>query len=151
MDIGTSKTFLKKSIIQSKSQKQFQTQMNHCMPCATTRIGAALLQSHKGTNNMNFISAVLRLFAQVKLRLSTLMRECTAIKYAPKESELLILGLKHLTVLITDHEPKVFLYTQKSNPNHRVYGFQLTLIKFPKLHIIWTAEKTLPYQSKHTT
>ena len=41
--------------------------------------GAALLQSHNGTNKMNLISANSRLFTQAELRLSTLMRECTAI------------------------------------------------------------------------
>ena len=43
------------------------------------RIGEALLQSHNGTNKMNLISASSRLFTQDELRLSTLMRECTAI------------------------------------------------------------------------
>ena len=37
-------------------------------------IGAALLQSHSGTNKMNLISANSRLFTQAELRLSTLMR-----------------------------------------------------------------------------
>ena len=45
-------------------------------------IGAALLQSHKRTNKMNLISANSRLFTKAELRLSTLMRECTAIIYA---------------------------------------------------------------------
>ena len=44
-------------------------------------IGAALLQSHNGTNKMNLVSANSRLFTQAELRLSTLMRECTAIIY----------------------------------------------------------------------
>ena len=44
-------------------------------------IGAALLQSHSGTNKMNLISENSRLFTQAELRLSTLMRECTAIIY----------------------------------------------------------------------
>ena len=38
-------------------------------------IGAALLQSHSGTNKINLISANSRLFTQAELRLSTLMRE----------------------------------------------------------------------------
>ena len=81
-------------------------------------IGAALLQSHSGTNKMNLISANSRLFTQAELRLSTLMRECTAIIYTPTEYEFLILGSKHPTVLFTDHIPIIFLFTQKSNPNH---------------------------------
>ena len=97
-------------------------------------IGAALLQSHNGTNKMNLISANSRLFTQAELRLSTLMRECTAIIYALTEYEFLILGSKHPTVLFTDHKPIIFLFTQKSNPNHRVYRFQLILMKFPNLH-----------------
>ena len=48
-------------------------------------IGAALLQSHSGTNKMNPISANSRLFTQAELRLSALMRECTAIKYTLTE------------------------------------------------------------------
>ena len=44
-------------------------------------VGAALLQSHSGTNKLNLISPNSRLFTQAELRLSTLMRECTAIIY----------------------------------------------------------------------
>ena len=106
-------------------------------------IGAALLQSHKGTNKMNLISANSRLFTQAKLRLSTLMRECTTIIYTLTEYEFSILGSKHPTVLFTDHKPIIFLFTQKSIPNHRVYRFQLILMKFPNLPIVWTAEKKL--------
>ena len=106
-------------------------------------IGAALLRSHSGTNKMNIISANSRLFLQAELRLSTLMRECTAIIYTLTEYEFLILGSKHPTVLFTDHKPIIFLFTQKSNPNHRVYRFQLILMKFPNLHIVWTAGKNL--------
>ena len=65
--------------------------------------GAALLQSHSGINKMNLISANSRLFTQAELRLSTLMRECTAIIYTLTEYEFLILGSKHPTVLFTDH------------------------------------------------
>ena len=90
---------------------------------------------------MNLISANSRLFTQAELRLSTLMRECTAIMYTLTEYEFLILGSKHPTVLFTDHKPIIFLFTQKSNPKHRVYRFQLILMKFPNLHIVWTAGK----------
>ena len=44
---------------------------------------------------MNLISANSRLFTQAELRLSTLMRECTAIIYTLTEYEFLILGSKH--------------------------------------------------------
>ena len=71
------------------------------------------------------------------------MRECTAIIYTLTEYEFLILGSKHPTVLFTDHKPIIFLFTQKSNPNHRVYRIQLILMKFPNLHIVWTAGKNL--------
>ena len=106
-------------------------------------IGAALLQSHSGTNKMNLISANSRLFTQAELRLSTLIRECTAIIYTLTEYEFPILGPKHSTVLFTDHKPIKFFFSQKSNPNHRVYRFQLILMKFLNLHIVWTAGKNL--------
>ena len=45
--------------------------------------------------------------------------------------------------MFTDHKPIIFLFTQKSNPNHTVYRFKLILIKIPNLHIVWTAGKNL--------
>ena len=99
---------------------------------------------------MNLLSASSRLLTLAELRLSTLMRESTAIIYTLTEYELLILGSKLPTVLITDHKPIIFLFTQKSNPNHR---FQLILRKFPNLHVIWTAGKNLalPYTLSRNT
>ena len=108
-------------------------------------IGAALLQSHNGTNKLNLLLANSRLITQAELRLSTLMRECIAIIYTLTEYEFLRLGSKHPTVVFTDQQTINFLFTQKSNPNHRVYRFQLVLMKFPNLHIVWTAGKTLHY------
>ena len=55
----------------------------------------------------------------------------------------MILGSKHPTVLFRDHKPNNSLFTQKSNPNHRVYRFQLVLMKIPNLHIVWTVGKNL--------
>ena len=117
-------------------------------------IGVALLQSHSGTNKMNLISAKSRLFTQAELRLSTVMRECTAIFYTLTEYEFLILGSKHPTVLFTDHKPIIFLFTQKSNPNHRVYRLQLILMKFPNLHSLDSRKEsciTRYIKSKYTT
>ena len=102
-------------------------------------IGAAFLQSHNGTNKVNLISANSRLFTQAELRLTTLMRECTAIIYTLTEHEFLKIGSIHPTVLFRDYKPIIFLYTQKSNPLHRVYRFQLILMKFGQ------QEKTLHY------
>ena len=48
---------------------------------------------------MNLISANLRLFTQAELRLSTLMRECTAIIYTLTEYEFLILGSNEIPKL----------------------------------------------------
>ena len=91
----------------------------------------------------NFKSANSRLFTQAELRLSTLMRKTTTIIYTLTEFEFLILGSKHPTVFFTDQKPIIFLFTQKSNPNFRVYRFQLILMKFSNLHIVWMAEKNL--------
>ena len=92
---------------------------------------------------MKLISANSRLFTQADLRLSTLMREGTAIIYTLTEYKFLLLGPKHPTILFTDHKPIIFLFTQKSNPNHRVFRFQLILKKIPELLIVWTARKNL--------
>ena len=45
--------------------------------------------------------------------------------------------------MFTDHKPIIFLFTQKSNPNYRVYRFQVIPMKFPNLRIVRTAGKNL--------
>ena len=88
---------------------------------------------------MNLISANTRLFTQAELELSTLMKECIAIIYTLTEYGFSTLRSKIPTVPFTDHKTIIFLITQKTNPNHRVYRFQLILMKFPNLHIVWAA------------
>ena len=108
-------------------------------------IGAALLQSHSGANKMNLISANSRLFTQAELglSLSTLTIECKAILYTLTEYEFLKLRSKNPTVLITDHEPIIFLLTPKTNPIHRDYGFPFCSMQFPNLRIVGKAGKNL--------
>ena len=67
-------------------------------------IESALLQAHNGTNKMNLISANSRLFAQAELRLSTLMRKCTA-----------------MICTLTEYE---FFYTWTVLSNSFIYGSQ---------------------------
>ena len=55
----------------------------------------------------------------------------------------LLTGSNHQIVLFTPHKPINYLLTQMNKPNHRVYRFQLILMKFPNLHIIWTWAKNL--------
>ena len=86
-------------------------------------IGAALLQSHSGINKMNLISASSRLFTQAELRLSTLMRESTALKYTLTEYEILILGSKHPTVLFTDHKSIIFFSHKNQIPTTEFIDF----------------------------
>ena len=100
-----------------KFQTQFQIQTNHSMQCAMLQILASAQHYYnhiveQTTNKLNLISANSRLSIQAELRLSTLMRECTAIIYTLTEYEFLILGSKHPTVFFTDHKPIIFLFTQ---------------------------------------
>ena len=119
---------------------------------SNTGIGAALLQQHPTEKKMKLASANSRLFTPIEMRLSTLIRECSAIIFALTEYEFLLTGSNHPLVLFTDHKPIIYLFTQKNKPNHRVYRFQLILMKFPNLHIIWTEGKNLdlPYLLSRT-
>ena len=92
---------------------------------------------------MELVSANSRLFFTTELRLSTILRECSAIIYAHSEYEFFIQGSQHPIILYTDHKPKLFLFTQMNKPNHRVYKFQLILMNFPNLNIVWTEGKKL--------
>ena len=92
---------------------------------------------------MGLLSANLRLFTPIEMRLSTLIRECSAIIFALTEYEILLTGSNHPIVLFSDHRPLIYLFIQKNKPNHRVYRRQLILMKFPNLHIIWTEGKNL--------
>ena len=95
---------------------------------------------------MELVSAKSRLFSTTELRLSTILRECSAIIYALSEYEFLIQGSKHPIILYKEHKPIFLLFTQKTKPDHRVYKFQLILTKFPNLHIIWTEGKIFHFQ-----
>ena len=90
---------------------------------------------------MNLISANSRLFTKAEFRPSTFMRECTAIFYTLTEYEFSNLGSKQPTISFTDQKAIIYLFSQKSNPNHNVYRFQLVLMKFPNLQVVWTAGK----------
>ena len=92
---------------------------------------------------MKLVSAISRLFTPIEIRLSTSIRECSAIIFALREYEFSLTGSNHPIVLFTDHKPIIYLITQKNKPNHRVYRFQLILMKFPNLHLIWTEGKNL--------
>ena len=92
---------------------------------------------------MTLVSANTRLFTPIEMRLSTLIRDCSAIIFALTEYEFLLTGSNHPIVLFTDHEPIIYLFTQKNKPIHRYYRFQLKLMKFPNLHIIWTEGENL--------
>ena len=106
-------------------------------------IGAALLQQQPTEKKMKLVSANSRLFTPIEMRLSTLIRECSAINFALTEYEFLLTGINHQIVLFRDHKPIIYLFTQKNKTNHRVYRFQLILKKSPNLHIIWTEGKNL--------
>ena len=110
---------------------------------SNTGIGAALLQQHPTEKKMRLISANSRLFTPIEMRLSTLIRECSAIIFALTEYEFLLTGSNHPIILFTDHKPIIYLFTQKNKPNHRVYRFQPILMKFPNLQIIWMEGKNL--------
>ena len=110
---------------------------------SNTGIGAALLQQHPTERKLKLVSANSRLFTPIEIRLSTLIRECSAIIFALTEYEFLLTGSNHPIVLFKDHKPFIYLFTQKNKPNHRVYRLQLILMKFTNLQIIWTQGKNL--------
>ena len=105
------------------------------------------LQLHSSKKNqfgkMELVSANSRPFSTTEIRLSTTLRKNSAIIYALSVYEFLIQGSKQPIILYLDHKPIFFLFTQKNKPNHRIYKFQLILMKFPNLHIVWTEAKNL--------
>ena len=86
---------------------------------SNTGIGAALLQQHSTEKKMILISANSRLFTPIEMRLSTLIREGSAIIFALTEYEFLLTGSNHPIVLFTDHKPIIYLFTQKNKPNQK--------------------------------
>ena len=90
---------------------------------SNTGIGAALLHKHPTERKMKLVSANSRLFTPIEMRLSTLIRKCSAIIFALTEYEILLTGSNHPIVLFTDHKPIICLFTPKIKPNHSVYRF----------------------------
>ena len=72
---------------------------------SNTGIGAALLQQHPTEEKMKLISANSRLFTPMEMRLSRLIRECSAIIFALTEYEFLLTGSNYPIVFFTDHKP----------------------------------------------
>ena len=93
--------------------------------------------------NYGIWNTVSRFFSTTELRLFTVLRESLAIIYALSEYESLIQGSQNPIILYTDLKPVLSLCTQQNKPSHKVYKFQLTLMKFPNLHIVWTEKKNL--------
>ena len=63
---------------------------------------------------MNLIPANSKLFTQAELRLSTLMRECTAVIYTLTEYEFLILRSKHPTDIQIKNHKSFFLHKNQT-------------------------------------
>ena len=61
---------------------------------------------------MNLLSVNSRLFTQAELRLATVTRDCTAMKYALTEHEFSIFGSKHPTVFLRDQKGIIFFHTE---------------------------------------
>ena len=76
-------------------------------------IGAALLQKDQ-FGKKELVSANSRLFSTTELRLSTILRERSAIKYALSEYEFFIQGSEHPIILYTNVKPILFLFTEKN-------------------------------------
>ena len=87
---------------------------------------------------MNLVSANSNFFTQLELRLT----------YRPTEYKFLFHRSIYPTVLFTNHRPIFFLFAQKSkSQNQRVNRFQLILMTFPNLQLVWTAGKVLAFQA----
>ena len=133
----------KKNLQTEHSALQFQIQkslfISYVMLLTTT------LELHSSKKNqfgkMELVLTNSRFCLPTELKLSTILCESSAIIYALSKYEFLIQGSKHPIILYTDHKPILFLFTQKNKENHRVYKFQLILMKFPNLHIVWTEGK----------
>ena len=88
---------------------------------SNTGIGANLLQQHPTKKNMNLISANFSLLTPIAIRLSTLIKKCSEVIFALTEYEFLLIGSKH-----------------------RLYRFQLIIMKLPNIHTICTDENKKP-------
>ena len=86
--------------------------------------------STKGKTEL--VSANSRLFSRTELRLSTILRECSAIIYALSEYELLIQGSPHPIILSTDHKKGLLHYDRRfhvlsiKDTNQLLYHIQET-------------------------
>ena len=83
-------------------------------------IGAALLQK-KQFGKMESVSANSRLFSTTELRLSTILRECSAIIYALSDYEFLIQSSKHPHYFIRRPQTNsLFVYTEEQTKSSSI-------------------------------
>ena len=104
-------------------------------------IGAILIQDYP--DKPRIVSFNSRCLDEAEQKLPTIARELAAIVWALQIYEHLIIGSKFEIVIVTDHKPILFLWSSKSELNHRYYKFQTTFTKFSNLRIEHRAGKLM--------
>ena len=72
-------------------------------------------------------------------------REFCAVTFALTVYEFIIIGSKFPIILLTDHNPLLFLFTRKDNFTPRQNKVQMLLTQFSNLRIIHTAGGNLAF------
>jgi len=97
------------------------------------------------TEGKRIVSFNSRCFDTMEQKLPTIARELAGVIWGLQIYEHLILGSKFYIDIYTDHRAILFLYSKRSQLNHRYFKYQSTLMKYTNLRILWIAGKNLGF------
>ena len=86
-----------------------------------------------------------RIFDKTEEKLSTMHRELFGIVSALKTYEHYIIGSPHTIYIHCNHKPNIYLWARKGNVSATFFHFDLIILQFQNLKIIWTPGKNLAF------
>ena len=96
------------------------------------------------------IPFICQIFDKVEQKMSTLHRELWGIVSALQTYEHYIIGSPFPIYLFCDHEPILYLLGRKKRLSHRFFRYQVVILNFHNLKILWTPGFNLAFPDIHS-
>ena len=109
----------------------------------SSNVGTGCILIQKFPEGKRIISFNSRIFDKAEQKMSTLHRELCGRVFALQTYEHYIIGFPFPIYLDCDHKPLLYLWGRKRQLSHRFFRYQLIIIKFQNLRIIWTPGSNL--------
>ena len=111
----------------------------------SSNVGTGCILTQQFPEGKRIISFNSRIFDKAEQKLSTLHSELSGIVSALQTYEQYIIGSPFPTYLYCDHKLILYFWGRKGQLSHRFFRYQVIIMKFQNLKIIWTPGSTLAF------